>query len=307
MQSVPTHDRQSQPVQRYRPLQNKGPVLASWIRGVTWVLAVWACSRLLLTVVGVLARQWIGQADTLGNVQARFGIGTGYQWLDIWGAWDTRWYHGIAETGYLVARSTDGLAGGYANYAFFPLYPWLTRITAALVGHTYIAGLIVSNVAILLGATVFFRLLELERNTATARRGVLYLFLFPTSYIFSCMMTESLFLSLTIASWYFARRGIWSLACALAGLSAMTRSFGVLLGPFLLWEYLRQRQYRLKAFNLFELIFSFLRCLDWRVLWFSLIPAGLAVFMYVCWQTTGNPLALGLTYLFQLRFRLDPL
>ena len=145
--------------------------------------------------------------------------------------------------------------------------------------------------AILFGAIIFFRLLELEKNTTIARRGVLFLFLFPTSYIFSCMMTESLFLSLTIASWYFARRGVWPLSCALAGLSAMTRSFGVLLGPFLFWEYLRQRQHRLKMSNLFEMILSMLRSLDIRILWFALIPAGLAVFMWVCWQVTGNPLA----------------
>lgn len=71
----------------------------------------------------------------------------------------------------------------------------------------------------------------------------------------------------------------------------MTRSFGVLLGPFLFWEYLRQRQYRLKAFNLFEIIASIIRCLDVRVLWFALIPAGLGIFAWVCWQLTGNAFA----------------
>ena len=287
MKSVTAQDVQHQPAQRHRSLQDKGPALKSWTQGLAWVFAVWACSRALLTVVGVLAREWIGPQNNVGNVYEFFGIGTGHQWLDIWGAWDTRWYYDIAENGYSATMSADG----YANYAFFPLYPWLTRITADLVGDTYVAGLIVSNLAILLGATVFFRLLELERNTAAARRGVLFLFLFPTSYIFSCMMTESLFLSLTITSWYFARRRVWWLACACAGLTSMTRSFGVLLGPVLLWEYLRQRQYRLKAFNVFEMIFSVLRCLDLRVLWFALIPAGLAVFMWVCWQTTDNPLA----------------
>ena len=176
-----------QNVSRYRPLQNKGPVMKSWTRGAAWVLAVWSCSRVLLTMVGVLVRQWTGHHND-------FGLDPGYQWLDIWGEWDTGWYLNVAESGYSAARSADGLAGGYANYAFFPLYPWLTRITADLVGiPTYIAGLVVSNVAILLGAVVLYRLLELERSTATARRGVLFLFLFPTSYVLSCMMTESLF------------------------------------------------------------------------------------------------------------------
>ena len=281
-----------QVARRYRHLEGRGPVLESWRRGAVWVLVVWVCSRSLLTMVGVLAREWIGQQAGVGNVQASFGIGTGYQWLDIWGAWDTVWYHGIAEAGYATARAANGHGSGFANYAFFPLYPWLTRIIAGGGGvSTYVAGLIVSNLAILLGALVFFRLLELERNRATARRGVLFLFLFPTSYVFSCMMTEGLFISLTISSWFFARRGLWFVACTLAGLSAMTRSFGILLGPFLFWEYLRQRQYRLKAFNPLALIASLVRCLDVRVLWFALVPAGLGVFAWVCWQLTGNPLA----------------
>ncbi len=282
-----SRERRTKTSRPYQALQDKGSVVESWKRGAVWVFTVWACSRAGLTVVGVLAREWLGQRNSVGNVQQFFGIGTGYQWLDIWGAWDTRWYYQIAETGY----APEGDAVGYANYAFFPLYPWITRVTAELVGNTYLAGIIVSNLAILLGAIVFFRLLELEKNRTVARRGVLFLFLFPTSYVFSCMMTESLFICLTISSWYFARRGSWHLACGLAGLSAMTRSFGVLLGPFLFWEYLQQRQWRLKTFNLFQILFSIVRSLDLKVLWFALIPSGLAVFMWVCWQVTGNPLA----------------
>ena len=246
---------------------------------IPYILMVWCVSRVMLTGVGVLARSWLGQVDYVSNVQLNFDIGTGYAWLDIWSAWDARWYYPIADVGYLNAP-VDHLPGSdatHSSWAFFPLYPWVAQLLAMVVGNTYIAFLIVSNVSILIGAWLFYKLAEQHRDSATARRAVLFLFLFPTAYVFSCLMTESLFFALSVGAWYSARRGNWLLAGALGMGSTMTRMVGLFMAPRLALEYLRQRQWRLVRIRP-------------DALWIGLVPVGLGVFMAFCYITTGDPL-----------------
>ena len=268
--------------------RGQAPAADRWLPASAWVAVVWLASRVALTGVGVLAREWIGPLPTIGNVQMHFGVGTGQDWLDIWGAWDTRWYHHVAEVGYQAGQDS----AGQASYAFFPLYPWLANVAGTLLGSSYLGGLLVSNGAILFGAFALYRWVEREANPETARKAVLFLFLFPTAYVFSCMMSEGLFVALTIGCWHYARRGNWPVAGALGGLSAMTRPLGVLIAGILAWEYLRQRQFRVRLPFVPRIVWSDLTAaVDGRVLWLCLVPAGLAVFMGVCWQVAGSPLA----------------
>ena len=256
----------------------RGILRSDALAGVSYVLKIWLVSRLVLTGVGVFARSWIGQVDSMSNVQ-RFGVGSGQPWLDIWSAWDSRFYYFIADMGYPGDPSPDPLdpTRGYSIWAFFPLYPWLTRLVEAPIGSTYIGGLIVSNVALIVGAWFLYKLVELSKDTETAKKAALFLFLFPTAYVFSCLMTEGLFLALTVGAWYFARKGNWFLAGILGMLSAATRLVGVLMAPLLGLEYLRQRKWRIKAIRP-------------NALWLGLVPVGVLIFMVACYYKTGNPL-----------------
>ena len=267
--------------------------VGDWRAAWVWVGGVWLVSRVVLTAVGVFARATFERSQGVGNVQAHFGIGTGQPWLDIWSAWDSRWYYHIAEHGYQTAADSVG----YVNYAFFPLYPWLARIAGWPFGDGghYLGGLLVSNLALLIGAGVLYRWMEQEKDRATARKAVLFLMLFPTGYVFSALMSESLFFALSVGAYYFARRDNWWLASLLGGLSAMTRSLGLLMAPLLAWEYLRRRYScspppfpPLLSVRAVRRAFS---VLDARVLWLGLAPLGLVVFMAVCWRVTGDPLA----------------
>ncbi|MDD9821262.1 MAG: glycosyltransferase family 39 protein [Nitrospira sp.] len=248
------------------------PLLTRW-GGLPYILTLWAVSRLILTVVGVVAKGHIQNLSTPGNVQRYFDIGTGQVWLDIWIAWDARWYYTIADVGYQAAPP----ASGGSVWAFFPLYPWVIQAVDTVVRHTPVAALLVSNAFLLLGAWFLYRLVEQHHDRAMARRAVLFLFLFPTAYVFSCLMTESTFFALSVGAWYYARRGNWLLAGVLGMGSAMTRLVGVLMAPLLALEYLRQRQWRLTRIRP-------------DALWIGLVPAGLGVFMAFCYVVTGNPL-----------------
>jgi len=105
------------------------------------------------------------------------------------------------------------------------------------------------------------------------------------------------FVALSIGAWYCARRGNWRLAGILGGLSAMTRLLGLIVAPLLAGEYLRQQYGRQQygrppaRFSPACVVRRLLGAVDLRFLWFGLVPAGLGVFMVVCWRVTGDPFA----------------
>jgi len=91
------------------------------------------------------------------------------------------------------------------------------------------SGLLVSNLSFLI---LLWALLELGRSRLgeqAARRGTLYLAVFPFSYFFSHLYAESLFLALTLAAFVAADRGKWAGCAGLGFLAALTRPQGILL------------------------------------------------------------------------------
>jgi hypothetical protein len=113
-------------------------------------------------------------------------------------------------------------------------------------------------------------------DAAAADRTVFYVAAFPVSYFFSLPLTESLFLLLTVGSFYAAKRERWWIAGLLGALASATRITGVLLLPALAlvyWETYRTLKPRL----------NFLPLL--------LIPTGLLSFMLFLYRTTGNAFA----------------
>lgn len=211
------------------------------------------------------------------------------QFLSTWAKWDSQYYVDIAVNGYWYRP------GQMSNVAFFPVYPFMMRLLSPLVGGSVVlAGFLISNLAYG-GALVFLYLLtELELGPDAARRTVIYLSIFPTTFFFNAVYTESLFMCLTVASMYFARKRQWGLAALLGMISAATRNLGVLLWGLVMWEWLRSQGWSLKTILSSE---------SWRSLrqgvwlhWFDLlviamIPLGLAAYMLFLSQNFERPLA----------------
>ena len=149
---------------------------------------------------------------------------------------DALWYLRIADTGY---RPDDGSA------AFFPLYPLLIRLVTPLVaGRTMLAGLVVSNASLLGALILLYGLTTFEFSEAHARTAVALLACFPTSLFLLAPYSESTFLLLAVAAFWWARRDRWALAALAAALAGMTRSVGVVLVPALLVEAVAQHRER---------------------------------------------------------------
>jgi hypothetical protein len=173
------------------------------------------------------------------------------------GRWDSVWYMAIASGGY----------GDGAREAFFPLYPLLVKVAGAPLHSTLVGGALLSMALLGVALVLLHRLVALDYERAVARNAVLVTALFPMSFFFSAVYSESLFLALSIGAVYAARRERWAWAGALGALGATTRSAGVLLlvplAMIYLWDTgrpsLRTR-----------------RPLRADALWLALVPLGLA-------------------------------
>jgi hypothetical protein len=178
-------------------------------------LLVWAAAVAGVLVFGLSDRA--ADFDPTG-VTTPFGP-TGDVLAAALGRWDSVWYLAIAEGGY----------GDGAREAFFPLYPLLVRIAGAALGSPLVGGALVSAALLGVALAVLHRLVALDHDRAVARNAVLVTALFPMSFFFSAVYSESLFLATSVGAVYAARLDRWALAGTLGALAATTRSAGLVL------------------------------------------------------------------------------
>ena len=144
---------------------------------------------------------------------------------DPWIRWDARHYIGLSRHGYAGYLEE----GTPLFLVFFPLYVWLMRAVSFLGLSSAEAGLIVSFLCFAFGCRRFYALASAEYGRKTAKWSVVFLSVFPFSFFFGGVMTESLFFLTTVSALDEIRRhrfyaaGIWGF------LAALTRMQGVLL------------------------------------------------------------------------------
>jgi Gpi18-like mannosyltransferase len=192
------------------------------------------------------------------------------QLFSIWNRWDGPQYLLIAQHGY-AATGDQRLA-----LAFFPLYPWLIRLLAMVVRDAVLSAFLISTVASVAAGVALARLFAIDYSRHLAHRAAWFLFIFPTSYFLHIDYSESLFLALVLTSFVSARRERWFEAGLLGAFAALARPNGILLLPALgadaLWELWETRRF------------------NWRWLWLGLVLMGFAVYLWVNYRITGDPL-----------------
>ena len=232
------------------------------------VLFTFALTRIPIVIIAELAAVIIGQRAGVHFTASQIPL------LAVWGRWDAEHYIGIAANGYSGTEP-----------AFFPLYPVLIRLLGAVLGNILVAGLAISNVASFFALLYLYKLVEHEYNRQVAHRAIFYVSIFPTAIFFSAVYTESLFLCLTVASFYYLRERRWLTAGLFGFFAALTRVEGVLLVvPLLIEAALALRAQRL----------------DWwkwpgdtivkPLLGMALVPLGLGTYMAYLWVLRGDPL-----------------
>jgi hypothetical protein len=238
--------------------------------GLTEIILLFLVSRGVLTIVGVLSitlmRRRTGRRLEWDHPS--------YRWLDIWGQWDTGWYLDIAKNWYCFEAHYQN----HSNYAFFPFYPTLIKLFGTVIGNHFYAGLIISNTALVGAAILLYKLVELDHDPEIAISSVKYMFIWPTSFILSSVLSEPLYLMLIVGCFYLARKGKWLKAGITGFLLSLTRIPGVFVSIPLLYEYMKEKNFRLKNVR-------------FDILALALVPSGLLIFCLYNYYLTGDFLA----------------
>ena len=147
--------------------------------------------------------------------------------------WDSSWYTQIAQKGYDFSTVKN------SSVAYWPLYPF----TIKLLHYTRIVSIgytsnVLSVLYALLAVFVLYELVRIDYDEKISKNIVLVFLLFPSTYFLITGYPESLFVLLTLLSFYFARKNKWLLTGIFGALLALTKPYGFLIIATLLWEYL---------------------------------------------------------------------
>jgi Dolichyl-phosphate-mannose-protein mannosyltransferase len=189
--------------------------------------------------------------------------------------WDAVYYLDIAAEGYRAGP----INGPYPAVVFFPLYPATTAAVSPLVGgDLVVAGLLVANLASLVGLVGAYLLARRALSERGALLAVALVALQPGAVAFSMAYSDGLFLALSVFTFLLStsdRRGARVATGILGILCGLTRLQGALLVLPLLITYWRADGGRI------------------RVSWLTALGPvlGLVAYCGFLGATLGDPLA----------------
>ncbi len=208
----------------------------------------WALAILFIAYFGFFALPHSGRFN--GN------------FLESFSNWDGGHYLSIAQYGY-----KDKF-----QYAFFPFYPLLIRIVHGITNNFEFAGLLISICSSLLGIYLLYEIVSKDFDKKIAQNVIVLFLIFPTSFFLLTVYSEGLFFLLSVATFFFYRRGNFFSATLAAALASGTRVEGlaVALG-FLAQVWVSGGINRKNWFVFFA-------------------PLGLLIYCWFLGQKTGDPL-----------------
>ncbi len=145
--------------------------------------------------------------------------------------WDSEWYIKIAQTGYDFSETAQ------SSVNFFPFYPWLIGSLSHIIpdfktvknSNYILSGFIISVMSLLIVIGVLYNLFRDKWGVEVAENAILAMLTFPTSFFFTAVYTESVFLLFSVLLFYFCKRKKFVWAALTGFFAALTRPVGVLL------------------------------------------------------------------------------
>ncbi|MEU4124077.1 MULTISPECIES: glycosyltransferase family 39 protein [Streptomyces] len=138
-------------------------------------------------------------------------------------SWDSVWYLAIARHGYGRTQMWPVTGLVQSDYAFFPLYPVLVRLS----GGGEWGALLVAWTAAAVAAVGVYRVGELVAGRRVALLLVALWAVVPHAVVLTLAYTEPLLVALAAWSLYALLRERWLLAASLALLAGLTRPTGI--------------------------------------------------------------------------------
>lgn len=183
----------------------------------------------------------------------------------LWGYFDGVHYLRLISSGYQDLGSQ----------AFFPLYPLLVRgISEVARLSPYLSGILLSLGSLIGALTTLSYLYPTKKYYY-----ILSLLLFPTSFFFVGLYTESLFLLLSVIFFLLLRNKQYFLAAIIAGFASSTRLVGVFLSIALLAQLLQPLPNKITLKQYFTYLLLFL-----------LSTSGFLIYIIFLWTKFNDPL-----------------
>lgn len=165
--------------------------------------------------------------------------------------------------------------------SFFPFFPFVIRFFRENFHVLPLpVGIVVVYVSFILATITLYRLVLVDNQRKNVLWIIAWFLLFPTSFFFGMIYTESLFMFLVFLFFLFARKRQFLLASLVAGFASGTRVTGIFLLPALAIEIYLARNF-LSAKQKIIAISSMLIA----------APSGLVWYMWYCYKQWGDPLA----------------
>lgn len=223
---------------------------ADWLRRLLdrRLLVIVAVSYLLLRAVSFLLMSHLAPDQDPAGVPN--GIeGDRPDYLDMTRMWDGRWYQEIVEHGYPRDLPRDDSGAVEQNpWAFYPLFPMLTRVLMAITGGSF--GLVGSTLALVIGLGAVLVMAVLIRGRLgplPALATVLVFAAAPPSPVLQMTYTESLAVLLLCCFLLAVDRERWAVAAGVAVLTGLARPVALPLAVVALvavWLRWRRREER---------------------------------------------------------------
>jgi len=163
------------------------------------------------------------------------------------------------------ARYLYTVENGYRefNFAFFPFLPFIIYLIHRIFNISpLIAGILINNLAFFASLFVVYKIILIDYNKKIAWSTLFFLAIFPVSFYYNSVYTESLYFLFATLSFYYARKSNWLPAGFLGYLAGLTRFVGIALFPALLIEWAQQNNFNLqklkKKFFESKVFFTFL-------------------------------------------------
>ncbi len=206
------------------------------IATISFFVAIW---RVLLFCLSFFADTFLPYKPSFPLYAELLSTSVLPRWLYSWANFDGVHYLGIAHYGYV---GTLGLV-----QAFFPFFPYLIlRTTYLLWPHQefiVVFGIFLTTLFSFLLGTMWFAFTKQFYGEKGAWVSLFILFLFPTSFFFAAVYTESLFLLLLMGAFLAARYQRWGIVTVLVMCASATRIVGIFLVPALILECWQQQRW----------------------------------------------------------------
>jgi hypothetical protein len=214
-----------------------------------------------------------------------FELGDVSSLVQRWANWDGSHYLNLARYGYDDFRED----GQPLFLVFFPLYPWLIRALHLLIPSYEACAYIISNVCFVAGCGYLYVLVANDFSKSVAWRTVVLLSLFPFSFFFGAVRTESLFFLTSAASLYYIRRHRYLAASLWGACAALSRMHGILLGVAAVAEIMVSEQ---PLRMLWEKRFrDFWRVVFTQVIYLPIMAVGTGIYLLLNYTVDGTPFA----------------